>query len=182
MVRVAVAVLLVAFLAACAAPARPAAPDAAFVGGSSDGALSVALAVHDGRATGFTTDGAGAAATWFDGTATGGLLDLRAADGAELRGGIHGRIVHGGVVPAGGGDDRSFVAVWADDPAGLYRADAIGGDGRLVWIRFPDGTSRGVAEIAGAPFPAPDPAADLVVHGIHFGPLVRVVGGAVTGP
>lgn len=181
MVRAAVAVLLVALLAACAAPARPAVPDAAFVGGSADGALSVALAVHDGRATGFTTDGAGAA-TWFDGTATGGLLDLRAADGAELRGGIHGRIVHGGVVPAGGDEDRSFVAVWADEPAGLYRADAVGGDGRLVWIRFPDGTSRGVAEIAGTPSPAPDPAAGLVVDGVRFGPPVRVVGGAVTGP
>lgn len=99
MVRAAVAVLLVAFLAACAAPARPAVPDAAFVGGSADGALSVALAVHAGRATGFTTDDAGAA-SWFDGTATGGLLDLRAADGAGLRGGVHGRIVHGGVVVA----------------------------------------------------------------------------------
>jgi hypothetical protein len=186
MVRAAIAVLLAAFLAACAAPARPAGPDAAFVGGSADGALSVALALHDGRATGFTTDGAGVA-TWFDGTATGGLLDLRAADGAELRGGVHGRIVHGGVVPAGGGDGpdgggRSFVAVWADEPAGLYRADAVGGGDRIVWIRFADGTSRGVAEIAGTPFPAPDPAADLVVGGIHFGPLVRVAGGAVTGP
>lgn len=180
MVRAAIAVLLAALLAACAAPPRPA-PDVAFVGGSADGALSVALVVHDGRATGFTTDDAGAA-TWFDGTAAGGLLDLRAADGAELRGGIHGRIVHGGVVPAGGGEDRSFVAVWADEPAGLYRADAVGGEGRLVWIRFPDGTSRGVAEIAGTPFPAPDQAADLVLDGVHFGPLVRVVGGAVTGP
>lgn len=180
MVRAVVAVLLAASLAGCAAPARPT-PDAAFVGGSSDGTVAVALTVHDGRATGFTVDGAGAAA-WFDGTATGGLLDLRAADGSELRGGIHGRVVHGGMVPAGGGDGRSFVAVWADEPAGLYRADAVGGDGRIGWVRYPDGTSRGVAEIAGTPSPAPDPAAGLVVDGVRFGPPVRVVGGAVTGP
>lgn len=181
MVRAAVAVLLAAFLAACAAPAPPAVPDAAYVGGSSDGALSVALAVHDGRATGFATDGAGAA-TWFDGTAAGGLLDLRAADGTELRGGIHGRVVHGGVSPPGGADDRSFVAVWAEEPAGLYRADAVGGPDRIAWIRFPDGSGRGVVEIGGIPSPAPEPAADLVVDGVRFGPVVRVAGDVVTGP
>jgi hypothetical protein len=178
MKRAVIAALIGAVLTACAAPAPPA-PDAAFVGGSADGTGTVALAVHDGRATALATDAAGTA-VWFDGTAAGGLLDLRAADGSELLGGIHGRVVHGGVVPAGG-DDWSFTAVWADAPAGLYRADAVDGDGRIAWIRFPDGTSRGVAEIAGTSVAAPDPAADLVVDGVRFGPLVRVVGGAVTG-
>lgn len=157
--RRAVIVLVGALLTACAAPA----PDVTFVGGTADGTLSVAVTVHDGRATGFTTDGD--AGVWFDGVVTGGLLDLRAADGTELRGGVHGRVVHGGVVPAGGGDDRSFVAVRADDPAGLYRADAVDADGALTWIRFPDGTSRG----------APAPGPDLVVDGVHFGPPTRVV-------
>lgn len=176
-----IAVLLGALLTACGAPAArspdaPPTPDVTFVGGSRDGSVAVALAVHDGRATGLATDAAGTA-VWFTGTAEAGLLDLRAVDGSELRAGVHGRVVHGGVVPAGGGDDTSFTAVWADEPAGLYRADAVDGDGRIVWIRFPDGTSRGVAEIAGAAVPAPDPAADLVVGGVRFGPLVRVVGG-----
>lgn len=178
--RAVVAALLGALLTACAAPAPPA-PDTTFVGGSRDGSVAVALAVHDGRATGLTTDAAGTS-VWFDGTAEAGVLDLRAVDGSELRGGIHGRVVHGGVIPAGGGDDTSFTAVWADEPAGLYRADAADGAGRIAWIRFPDGTSRGTAEIAGTTVPAPDPAADLVVDGVHFGPLVRVVGGSVTGP
>ncbi|GAA3225921.1 hypothetical protein GCM10017691_15100 [Pseudonocardia petroleophila] len=175
-------VLLGALLTACAGPPGPGpqggapldpGPDVTYVGGSADGALSVAVTVHDGRATGFTADGA--TGVWFDGAVTGGLLDLRAADGSELRGGVHGRIVHGGVVPAGGGADRSFVAVRADDPAGLYRADPVSGTGVLTWIRFPDGTTRGAAEVDGTPVPAPDPAPDLVVDGVHFGPPVRVV-------
>ncbi|MBW0118366.1 hypothetical protein I4J48_24295, partial [Pseudonocardia sp. KRD-169] len=151
-----VVAVLLGVLSACAAP-EPPVPDTTYVGGSADGAFSVAVTVHDGRATGFTTDGR--AGVWFDGVVTAGLLDLTAADGSGLRGGVHGRVVHGGVVPAGGGDDRSFVAVRADDPAGLYRAEPVTGDGALTWIRFPDGTSRGATLIAGTSAPAPEPAA-----------------------
>lgn len=179
MVRAPVVALLVALLAGCAAPARQA-TDPAFVGGSDDGALTVAVAVHDGRATGLTTDAAGTA-VWFTGTAGGGVLDLHAPDGAELVGGIHGVVVHGRVGDRGTG--TAFTAVRAEAPAGLYRADAVdGGDGRIAWVRFPDGTSRGAAEVDGSPVAAPEPADGLVVGGVRFGPPVRVVGGTVTGP
>lgn len=160
--------------AAAPTPAPPAPADAVFVGRSGDGAVAVAVAVHAGRATAFVSDGAGLGA-WFDGTVDGGVVDLRGADGSELIGAVHGRVLHGAIAPAAG-PRRSFGAVVAREPAGLYAADALHGPGRAGWIRFPDGTAVGVTEVAGVVGAAPDPTGP---GDPRFTPPRRVAGGDV---
>ncbi|MDN5748794.1 MAG: hypothetical protein L0H64_09830 [Pseudonocardia sp.] len=115
---------------------------------------------------------------WYDGDGTGGLLDLRAADGSTLVGGIHGRVVHGGVTSADGAE-WSFVAVQGEEPTGLYTAAAAGeNDDRIGWIRFPDDTVVGVADVRGTPHTAPGMTTPVTVEEALFEPPRRVVGGA----
>lgn len=156
-------------------------PDTVFVGRSTDGAVAVAIAVHDGRATGYISDGL-AFGVWFDGAATAGLLDLRAADGSTLVGGIHGRVIHGGVT-SGDGAEWSFVALQGEEPTGLYSAvSATNASDRISWIRFPDDTVLGVADIGGSTRPAPAIGPVITVDGAQFAPPHRVVGGTEVGP
>lgn len=53
------------------APASVAARDSVHVGRSNDGLIAVAVAVHDGHATAYVTDGVDQG-SWFGGAATGG--------------------------------------------------------------------------------------------------------------
>ncbi|QJY47826.1 hypothetical protein [Pseudonocardia broussonetiae] len=153
--------------------------DTVFVGRSADGTVAVAIAVHDGRATGFISDGL-EVGVWFDGAATGGLLDLRTADGSTLVGGIHGRVIHGGVTR--GDAEWSFVALQGEEPTGLYTAaSSTDTDDRIGWIRFPDDTVVGTADIGGSLRPAPGMTPAITVEGARFEPLHRVVGGTEVG-
>lgn len=156
-------------------------PDTMFVGRSADGIIAVAIAVHDGRATGFISNGL-QIGVWFDGAATGGLLDLRALDGSTLVGGIHGRVIHGGVT-RGDGAEWSFVALLGEEPTGLYTATSSADtDDRVGWIRFPDDTVVGTSDIGGATGPAPSIAPTITVENTPFEPSHPVVGGTEIGP
>ncbi|MBW0108242.1 hypothetical protein I4I84_05760 [Pseudonocardia sp. KRD-182] len=167
--------------AAGAASSYGASPDTTFVGRSADGIIAVAIAVHDGRATGFISDGL-PIDVWFDGAATGGLLDLRALDGSRLVGGTHGRVVHGGVT-RGDGAGWSFVALLGEEPTGPYTATSISGtDDRVGWIRFPDDTVVGTADVGGATGPAPSIALTITVEDRRYEPSHSVVGGTEIGP
>ncbi|QJY47860.1 hypothetical protein [Pseudonocardia broussonetiae] len=168
-------------LASGTATGSEARPDTVFVGRSADGVIAVAIAVHDDRATGFISDGLQIGA-WFDGAATGGLLDLRALDGSTLVGGIHGRVVHGGVT-RGDGAEWSFVALLGEEPTGLYTATSSSDtDDRVGWIRFPDESAVGTADIGGSTGPAPSIAPTITVEDTRFEPSHPVVGGTEIGP
>jgi len=202
----AAAALLATLAVACAAPPSGPPPGGAvsaqgaatFIGRSGDGTFTVALTVVDGRASAFVTDGHDVGMR-LDGAATAGLLDLADGGGSALVGGVHGRVVHGGVTPAGGAG-WSFAAVQVEEPAGLYesgpldRSDPIDRSdpadlsdpidlsdaadrpdpGRIDWIRLPDGSTVGVAEIGGLDRTAPAMADDIVIDGLRFAAARRV--------
>jgi hypothetical protein len=106
----------------------------------------IAIVASADHAVAYVCDGTEArvsVATWFDGPASAGALDLT-ADGLHLTAKI-GASASGSVTLPDGA--HAFTATVASGSAGLYRDDTTDGDLIGGWILLADGRSRGAVRL-----------------------------------
>ena len=177
-----------------AAPAAPAAPAPAAVAPPADagtpipaqakytgktsgrkaGEASVAIAVHDGKASAYLCDGK-KLESWLNGQVQGSSLTLTGKNGSQLSGKYENGQLSGNVTVDG--LSWAFTSTPSKKPAGVYRAR--NGTADAGWIVYPDGSQTGVQNIGGAASPAPalDPAAGSAVLGGQTVPVQTIEGG-----
>jgi len=121
---------------------------ATFAGTTADGAVSLAIAVKDGKAVAYLCDGKSAEA-WLQGSATGGALSLIGAGTATLTGTFGNGVATASVSAVG--RQFSFSLKVVAPPSGLYRASANVRGAQLVggWIVLDNGQQVGLATLGG---------------------------------
>lgn len=136
------------------------------------GEASVAIAVHEGKASAYLCDGK-KLESWLDGRAEGSTLALNGKSG-QLTGTLENGKITGNVTVDGLTWQYSVIPGKA---AGLYRARTATAD--AGWIVYPDGTQTGVQNIGGQASEAPalDPAAGSAVLGGDIVPVRAIQGG-----
>ncbi|MDQ2707285.1 MAG: hypothetical protein M3Z25_06455 [Actinomycetota bacterium] len=162
---------------AVADPANPFPAQATYTGKTSGrkvGEASVAVAVHDGKASAYLCDGK-KLESWLDGRAEGSSLRLTGKNGSELTATLQDGHLIGDV--SVNGASWGFSAIPGKGPAGLYRAR--NGDTDAGWIVYPNGQQTGVQDIGGDASEAPvlDPAAGSAVLGGTAVPVTTIQGG-----
>jgi hypothetical protein len=128
--------------------------------------VTVAVAVKDGRASGYVCDGE-AVESWLEGTLQGDQLRLEGRDGTTINATMTPDSTYGTVTF--NDEELPFSAAAVEGDAGLFEGNASvrGVATRVGWIVTNDGEVTGVANFAGQRGPAPelDPADP---HAVEF--------------
>jgi serine/threonine-protein kinase len=137
---------------------------------------AVAIAVRDGKAVAYLSDGKNVDA-WLQGSAANGAFSLTSPQGATLTGQFSGGKVTGSVSIQG--MRWSFAAPSVAPPGGLYRT-APGAGGAITggWIVMADGGQVGTVTVGGLHSAAPklDPSTHLATVGGQQVAAVTVTG------
>jgi hypothetical protein len=132
----------------------PTASRAVYAGRSSDGQVTLAIAVDNGKAAAYLCDGKKLEA-WLQGRISGEKVSLSGRNGADLTGTINGQAMFGTVAAR----DKiwSFSADLAAPPAGIYQATMTinGVATRVGWVMLPGGIQAGVINLGGTEASAP---------------------------
>lgn len=125
-----------------------------YAGRTSGDEATIAIAVDGDAASAYVCDGA-RVESWLDGTMNNGRLTLQGRNGDKVAGVVQDGDVFGTIRVRG--TQWPYSARTADAPAGLYEGQGTvdGAPARVGWIVLQDGSQVGVADVGGAPRPAP---------------------------
>lgn len=148
-----------------------------YAGRSSDGQVTLAIAVDNGRAAAYLCDGKKLEA-WLQGVVNNDQVSLKGRNGADLTGTINEQAIFG--MFAAKDKTRSFSADLTAPPAGIYQAKITinGLAARAGWVVLPGGIEAGVINIGGTEASAPQldtTTETFIVNGTSY-PATQVRG------
>jgi hypothetical protein len=127
---------------------------AAFAGHTNGRTASIAISIHNGIAIAYLCSGT--IESWLQGTASGGVLDLRGTHRGTLTGTFTATGATGKAVT--GGQTFTFTVKAVHKPSGLWRAVTTVRNAKVVagWIVLPDGSQVGMVDTDGTETRAPN--------------------------